>query len=94
MSVRPENGGKSCSGGDQKYKTCSTDQVTNKVFVINLINISKHFNFQCTNAPQLTLKDFANEICLRAKEYDTELLGTGYQKISSDRKLKLIMHYT
>jgi len=37
------------------------------------------------NAPQLTLKDFANEICLRAKEYDVELLGTGYQKISSDR---------
>lgn len=63
---RPENSGKLCSGGDQKYKSCSTEQ--------------------CTNAPQLTLKDFANEICLRAKEYDVELLGTGYQKISSDPK--------
>ncbi|VVC24170.1 Metallopeptidase, catalytic domain,Thrombospondin type-1 (TSP1) repeat,Peptidase M12B [Cinara cedri] len=63
---RPENGGKTCSGGDQKYKSCSTEQ--------------------CTNAPRLTLKDFANEICLRAKEYDSELLGTGYQKITSDPK--------
>ncbi|XP_025201614.1 A disintegrin and metalloproteinase with thrombospondin motifs adt-1-like [Melanaphis sacchari] len=63
---RPENSGKSCSGGDQKYKSCSTEQ--------------------CINAPQLTIKDFANEICLRAKEYDVELLGTGYQKISSDPK--------
>ncbi|XP_015370765.1 PREDICTED: A disintegrin and metalloproteinase with thrombospondin motifs 1-like [Diuraphis noxia] len=63
---RPENSGKICSGGDQKYKSCLTEQ--------------------CANAPQLTLKDFANEICLRAKEYDAELLGTGYQKISSDPK--------
>ncbi|XP_050443117.1 A disintegrin and metalloproteinase with thrombospondin motifs adt-1-like isoform X2 [Adelges cooleyi] len=63
---RPENGGKTCSGGDQKYKSCSTEQ--------------------CANAPQLTIKDFANEVCLRAKQYDTELLGTGFQKISSDPK--------
>lgn len=63
---RPENSGKTCSGGDQKYKSCSTEQ--------------------CANAPQITLNDFANEICLRAKEYDVELLGTGYQKISSDPK--------
>lgn len=26
---RPENGGKTCSGGDQKYKLCSTEQVIN-----------------------------------------------------------------
>lgn len=25
--IRPENGGKTCSGGDQKYKLCSTEQV-------------------------------------------------------------------
>ncbi|XP_050521162.1 A disintegrin and metalloproteinase with thrombospondin motifs adt-1-like isoform X2 [Daktulosphaira vitifoliae] len=63
---RPENGGKLCSGEDQKYKSCYTEQ--------------------CANAPQLTIKDFSNEVCLRAKEYDTELIGTGYQKISSDPK--------
>lgn len=25
---RPENSGKTCSGGDQKYKSCSTEQVS------------------------------------------------------------------
>lgn len=25
--VRPENGGKPCPGGDQKYKSCFTEQV-------------------------------------------------------------------
>lgn len=30
--VRPENGGKICSGGDQKYKSCSTEQVTFTIF--------------------------------------------------------------
>jgi len=27
LIYRPENSGKLCSGGDQKYKSCSTEQV-------------------------------------------------------------------
>lgn len=31
--IRPENGGKTCSGGDQKYKLCSTEQVKKKFII-------------------------------------------------------------
>jgi len=37
LTSRPENSGKTCSGGDQKYKSCSTEQVSgfeNKSFKI------------------------------------------------------------
>ncbi|XP_050295630.1 A disintegrin and metalloproteinase with thrombospondin motifs adt-1-like [Anthonomus grandis grandis] len=39
---------------------------------------------QCLNVPRLTIKEFAEQICTRAKEVDTDLTGLGMQKISSD----------
>ncbi|XP_068083520.1 A disintegrin and metalloproteinase with thrombospondin motifs adt-1 [Anabrus simplex] len=38
----------------------------------------------CGNVQRTTIRDFADEICLRAREIDSELLGTGLQRISSD----------
>lgn len=42
---------------------------------------------QCGNVQQTTIQNFADQICLRAREVDTELLGTGLQRISSDCEL-------
>ncbi|PNF35840.1 hypothetical protein B7P43_G09399 [Cryptotermes secundus] len=39
---------------------------------------------QCGNVQRTTIKDFADQICIRAREVDKELLGTGLQKPSSD----------
>ncbi|XP_056633352.1 A disintegrin and metalloproteinase with thrombospondin motifs adt-1-like isoform X1 [Diorhabda sublineata] len=39
---------------------------------------------QCSNVPRLTIKEFADKICTRAKEVDGDLTGSGMQKISSD----------
>jgi len=41
---------------------------------------------QCLNVPRLTIKEYAEQICSRAKEVDKDLTGSGMQKISSDRK--------
>ncbi|XP_059477396.1 A disintegrin and metalloproteinase with thrombospondin motifs adt-1-like [Neocloeon triangulifer] len=38
----------------------------------------------CSNVPRTTLRDFADEVCGRAKEVDADLLGTGTQRESSD----------
>nr|CAD7401636.1 unnamed protein product [Timema cristinae] len=40
---------------------------------------------QCSNVQRTTIRDFADQICTRAREVDTDLLGTGLQRISSDR---------
>jgi hypothetical protein len=45
------------------------------------------FAEQCGNVQQTTIRDFADQICIRAREVDKELLGTGLQKPSSDREL-------
>lgn len=42
---------------------------------------------QCGNVQRTTIRDFADQICIRAREVDKELLGTGLQKPSSDREL-------
>ncbi|PSN53910.1 hypothetical protein C0J52_02463 [Blattella germanica] len=42
------------------------------------------FAEQCGNVQRTTIRDFADQICMRAREVDTELLGTGLQRISSD----------
>ncbi|KDR17787.1 A disintegrin and metalloproteinase with thrombospondin motifs 18 [Zootermopsis nevadensis] len=42
------------------------------------------FAEQCGNVQKTTIRDFADQICIRAREVDTELLGTGVQRISSD----------
>ncbi|XP_017776804.1 PREDICTED: A disintegrin and metalloproteinase with thrombospondin motifs 18-like [Nicrophorus vespilloides] len=39
---------------------------------------------QCHNVPRLTIKEFADQICTRAKEVDKDLNGFGLQRISSD----------
>ncbi|CAH1169956.1 unnamed protein product, partial [Phaedon cochleariae] len=39
---------------------------------------------QCQNVPRLTIREFADQICRRAKEIDPDLSGSGMQKISSD----------
>ncbi|XP_066257104.1 A disintegrin and metalloproteinase with thrombospondin motifs adt-1-like [Euwallacea similis] len=39
---------------------------------------------QCLNVPRLTIKEFAEQVCTRAKEVDKDLTGSGMQKISSD----------
>lgn len=36
--------------------------------------------------PRITVREFAEQYCSRAKEADSDLLGSGLQKISSDRK--------
>ncbi|XP_044263790.1 A disintegrin and metalloproteinase with thrombospondin motifs adt-1-like [Tribolium madens] len=39
---------------------------------------------QCLNVPRLTIREFAEQICTRAKDVDKELTGSGMQKLSSD----------
>lgn len=39
---------------------------------------------QCSNVPRLTIREFADQICTRAKEVDNDLTGSGMQKISTD----------
>ncbi|XP_045481420.1 A disintegrin and metalloproteinase with thrombospondin motifs adt-1-like isoform X2 [Harmonia axyridis] len=38
---------------------------------------------QCINVPRLSVREFADQICTRAKEVDDELTGIGMQKITS-----------
>ncbi|KAJ9585414.1 hypothetical protein L9F63_002797, partial [Diploptera punctata] len=42
------------------------------------------FAEQCGNVQRTTIREFADQICMRAREVDTELLGTGLQRITSD----------
>lgn len=39
---------------------------------------------QCYNLQRTTVLEFANQICSRAKEFDSELTGNGLQEVSSD----------
>ncbi|KAB0803859.1 hypothetical protein PPYR_00829 [Photinus pyralis] len=39
---------------------------------------------QCLNVPRLTIREFAEQICSRAKDVDKDLTGSGFQRISSD----------
>lgn len=41
---------------------------------------------QCLNVPRLTIREFAEQICTRARDVDKDLNGLGMQKISADRK--------
>lgn len=42
---------------------------------------------QCYTVPKLTLIEFADQICNRAKEFDVDMIGGGVQQISADREL-------
>ncbi|KAI8420420.1 hypothetical protein MSG28_008914 [Choristoneura fumiferana] len=39
---------------------------------------------QCHNVPRMTVREFADQICRRAREVDPDLIGTGLQRIDSD----------
>ncbi|KAG7301272.1 hypothetical protein JYU34_014187 [Plutella xylostella] len=39
---------------------------------------------QCNNVPRLTVREFADQICRRAREVDPDLIGTGLQRMDSD----------
>lgn len=39
---------------------------------------------QCYNVPRMTVLEFANQICQRAKEFDDEIKGRGIQKIGKN----------
>ncbi|KAJ8924447.1 hypothetical protein NQ315_007244 [Exocentrus adspersus] len=39
---------------------------------------------QCLNVPRLTIREFSEQICGRARDVDKDLTGSGMQKISSD----------
>ncbi|KAF2894409.1 hypothetical protein ILUMI_11760 [Ignelater luminosus] len=39
---------------------------------------------QCLNVPRLTIREFADQICGRAKDVDKDLTGSGFQRLSSD----------
>ncbi|CAH0552165.1 unnamed protein product [Brassicogethes aeneus] len=39
---------------------------------------------QCLNVPRLSIGEFAEQVCSRAKDVDKDLTGSGMQKISSD----------
>ncbi|KOB68209.1 Uncharacterized protein OBRU01_18703, partial [Operophtera brumata] len=39
---------------------------------------------QCNNVPRMTVREFADEICSRARDVDPDLIGTGLQRIDSD----------
>lgn len=41
---------------------------------------------QCFNVPRITIKEFADQMCNRARDVEKDFTGTGMQKISSDRK--------
>lgn len=41
---------------------------------------------QCYSVPKLTVIEFANQICDRAKEFDKDLIGGGVQQIGKNRK--------
>ncbi|XP_060805629.1 A disintegrin and metalloproteinase with thrombospondin motifs adt-2 [Amyelois transitella] len=39
---------------------------------------------QCNNVPRMTVREFADQICYRARDVDPDLIGTGLQRIDSD----------
>ncbi|XP_063830905.1 A disintegrin and metalloproteinase with thrombospondin motifs adt-2 [Ostrinia nubilalis] len=39
---------------------------------------------QCNNVPRMTVRQFADQICLRARDVDPDLIGTGLQRIDVD----------
>ncbi|KAG6454328.1 A disintegrin and metalloproteinase with thrombospondin motifs adt-1 [Manduca sexta] len=39
---------------------------------------------QCDNVPRMTVREFADQICLRARDVDPDLIGTGLQRIDAE----------
>lgn len=46
---------------------------------------------QCFTITKITILEFANQICNRAKEFDSEMIGDGVQQVGSNRKTTLIL---
>lgn len=53
-------------------------------FAPSLRALSLRFPFQCYNIARTTILEFANQICGRAKEFDSDILGMGLQKVADD----------
>lgn len=45
---------------------------------------------QCFTIAKITILEFANQICNRAKEFDNEMIGDGVQKVGSNRKFTYV----
>jgi len=41
---------------------------------------------QCYDIPRTTVQEFANQICQRAKEFDSDINETGIQQVGGTRK--------
>lgn len=41
---------------------------------------------QCNTVPRMTVRDFTDQICLRARDVDPDLIGTGLQRIDTEGK--------
>ncbi|XP_045502025.1 A disintegrin and metalloproteinase with thrombospondin motifs adt-1-like [Colias croceus] len=39
---------------------------------------------QCNNVPRMTVREFTDQICSRAREVDPDLIGTGLQRMDAD----------
>ncbi|XP_022119550.2 A disintegrin and metalloproteinase with thrombospondin motifs 16 [Pieris rapae] len=39
---------------------------------------------QCNNVPRMTVREFTDQICSRAREVDPDLIGTGLQRLDDD----------
>lgn len=76
---------KKCYGPDKKYEACTPKQVCNGIARIYFDwNNSFSHRFQCYNVPRITLSEFGNQICERAKKFDSNIRDQGIQKISND----------
>lgn len=79
---------KKCYGLDKKYETCFSKQVFYEI--IKNINEVLLFFFwisrksQCYNVPRTTVLEFANQICERAKKFDSNIHSEGLQEISDN----------
>ncbi|KPJ04103.1 A disintegrin and metalloproteinase with thrombospondin motifs 18 [Papilio xuthus] len=45
---------------------------------------------QCNKVPRMTVREFADQICLRARDVDPDLIGTGLQRIDSEGESTLL----
>lgn len=89
---RSNNANNYCVGYDKKYQSCHAQQVST---ILNVTDFHLVENWipadipiisclQCNNVPRMTVREFADEICSRARDVDPDLIGTGLQRMESD----------
>lgn len=62
---------------------CSFKKTIKENNVLNL-KLNFLFSYQCYNVPRMSVLDFANQICERAKKFDSSILGEGLQVVSEN----------